>query len=87
VAGGSKATAIESYRKGLSIDRNDWMLWYDLAIVATGPARRHAMAESLALSPRSGLPDRIKDIRLHLGRCGRSMDERKPELECVLSFL
>ena len=59
----------------------------DLAIVATGAARRHAMAESLALSPRSGLRDRIKDVRLHLGRCGRSMDEPKPELDCVLSFL
>jgi O-antigen ligase len=87
VAGGTKAAAIESYRKGLSIDRNDWRLWYDLAIVATGSARRHAMAESLALSPRSGLPDRIKDIRLHLGSCGRSMDQRKPELSCVLSIL
>jgi O-antigen ligase len=87
VAGGTKAAAIESYRRGLSIDRNDWRLWYDLAIVATGSARRHAMAESLALSPRSNLPDRIKDIRLHLGRCGRSMDERQPELDCVLSFL
>ena len=87
VAEGRKAAAIVSYRKGLSIDRNDWKLWYDLAIVATGAARRHAMAESLALSPRSGLRDRIKDVRLHLGRCGRSMDEPKPELDCVLSFL
>lgn len=87
VAGGTKAAAIASYRKGLSIDRNDWKLWYDLAIATTGAARRHAMAESLALSPRSGLRDRIKDIRLHLGRCGRSMDEPKPELSCVLSFL
>ena len=87
VAGGTKAAAIASYRKGLSIDRNDWKLWYDLAIVATGAARRHAMAESLALSPRSGLPDRIKDVRLDLGRCGRSMGKPKPELDCVLSFL
>lgn len=87
VAGGTKAAAIESYRKGLSIDRDDWGLWYDLAIVATGAVRRHAMAESLALSPRSGLPDRIKDIRLHLGDCGRFMDEPKPELSCVLSIL
>jgi predicted Zn-dependent protease len=87
VAGGTKAAAIASYRKGLSIDRNDWKLWYDLAITTTGAARRHAMAESLALSPRSGLRDRIKDIRLHLGRCGRSMDEPKPELDCVLSIL
>ena len=87
VAGGTKAAAIASYRKGLSIDRNDWKLWYDLAIATTGAARRHAMAESLALSPRSGLRDRIKDIRLHLGRCGRSMDEPKPELSCVPSFL
>lgn len=87
VAGGTKAAAIESYRKGLSIDRNDWKLWYDLAIAATGATRRHAMAESLALSPRSGLRDRIKDIRLHLGRCGRSLDEPKPELDCVLSIL
>lgn len=87
VAGGTKAAAIASYRKGLSIDRNDWKLWYDLAIASTGAVRRHAMAESLALSPRSGLRDRIKDIRLHLGRCGRSMDEPKPELDCVLSIL
>lgn len=87
VAGGTKAAAIASYRKGLSIDRNDWKLWFDLAIATTGAARRHAMAESLALAPRSGLRDRIKDIRLHLGRCGRSMDEPKPELNCVLSFL
>ncbi len=87
VAAGTKAAAIASYRKGLSIDRNDWRLWYDLAITSTGAARRHAMAESLALSPRSGLRDRIKDIRLHLGSCGRSMGEPKPELDCVLSFL
>ena len=32
---------------GQSIDRNDWKLWYDLAIATTGAARRHAMAESL----------------------------------------
>ena len=87
VAGGAKPAAIASYRKGLSIDRNDWKLWYDLALTATGAARRHAITESLALSPRSGLPDRIKDIRLHLGRCGRSLDEPKPELDCVLSTL
>jgi hypothetical protein len=87
VAEGTKAAAIASYRKGLSIDRNDWKLWYDLAITTTGGARRHAMAESLALSPRSGLRDRLKDIRLHLGRCGRSMDEPQPELSCVLSIL
>jgi hypothetical protein len=87
VAEGTKAAAIASYRKGLSIDRNDWKLWYDLAITTTGAARRHAMAESLALSPRSGLRDRIKDIRLHLDRCGRSMDEPQPELDCVLSIL
>jgi hypothetical protein len=87
VAEGTKPAAIESYRKGLSVDRNDWKLWYDLAIVSTGAARSHAMAESLALSPGSGLQDRIKDIRLHLGSCWISMAGPKPELDCVLSIL
>jgi tetratricopeptide (TPR) repeat protein len=64
MAGGTRAAALASYRKGLSIDRNDWMLWFDLALASNGASRRHATAESLALFPRSGLRDRIKDLYL-----------------------
>jgi len=49
------AAAQASFIKGLSIDRNDWQLWYDLARATTGAAHRHAVTESLALYPRSGL--------------------------------
>jgi O-Antigen ligase len=69
-AGGERVGARASYQKGLSIDRNDWNLWFDLALAATGPARRHATAESIALAPRSGLRDRIKDLGLIRRRQG-----------------
>ena len=55
LADGDSAAAQASYRKGLAIDRNDWELWYDLAHATTGAAHRRAVAESLALYPRSGL--------------------------------
>jgi Flp pilus assembly protein TadD len=70
LTGGERAAARASYRKGLSIDRNDWILWFDLALAAPGDGRRHAIAESLRLSPRSGLRDRIKDLGLIRRRQG-----------------
>jgi Flp pilus assembly protein TadD len=63
-AGGARAAARASYRKGLSIDRHDWKLWFDLALASHGAERRRATAESLELAPRSGLRDRLKDLRL-----------------------
>jgi O-Antigen ligase len=55
IAAHDRAAARASFRKGLSIDGNDWRLWYDLARVTSGAEHRHAVAASLALFPRSGL--------------------------------
>jgi len=55
LANGARAAARASYRKGLSIDRNDWRLWSDLTRATHGKAQLQALAESLALYPRSGV--------------------------------
>jgi O-Antigen ligase len=55
LAARNRRAARASFRKGLSIDRNDWRLWYDLARVTRGAEHRRAVAASLALFPRSGL--------------------------------
>jgi len=44
-----------SFEHGLSIDHDDWQLWYDLANASTGASYRVAAARSLALYPFSGL--------------------------------
>jgi len=55
LAAGVPAAARASFREGLSVDRSDWQLWYDLARATTGAAHRQAVAKSLALYPKSGL--------------------------------
>lgn len=55
LAAGDRGAARASFRKGLSIDRNDWQLWYGLARATTGEAHRQAVARTLALYPLSGL--------------------------------
>jgi O-antigen ligase len=55
LVGGRRTAAVASFHKGLSIDRKDWRLWYDLARATTGATHRHAVAKSLSLYPRSGL--------------------------------
>jgi hypothetical protein len=64
LAGGRRTAAVASFHKGLSIDRKDWRLWYDLARATTGAAHRHAVVKSLALYPRSGLrrPTRSRHV-------------------------
>ena len=86
LAGGTRAAAIASYRKGLSIDRNDWTLWYDLALATTGAARRHATAESLAFAPRSGLRDRIIDLGLALDRHASKAAGRRAAARLAAEF-
>ena len=52
---GLKAEARVTLRKAISMDPNDWQLWYDLAQAARGPARAHALQRVAILYPRSGL--------------------------------
>jgi hypothetical protein len=42
-------------RKAVSMDPNDWQLWYDLAQASRGTARIHAFRRVLTLYPRTGL--------------------------------
>lgn len=86
LAGGARTAAIASYRKGLSIDRNDWALWFDLALASNGSARRQATTESLALAPRSGLRDRIIDLGLALDRHASKAAGRKAAARLAAEF-
>jgi hypothetical protein len=52
---GLVAEARATLRKAVSMDPNDWRLWYDLAQASRGPARAHAFGRVLALYPRSRL--------------------------------
>jgi hypothetical protein len=52
---GLVAEARTTLRKAVSMDPNDWRLWYDLAQASRGPARVHAFRSVLALYPRSSL--------------------------------
>lgn len=47
--------ARRSFRHAISMDHGDWQLWYELAGVSTGPARRRALQHAVALFPRSGV--------------------------------
>ena len=58
---GLVAEARTTLRKAVSMDPNDWRLWYELAQASRGPARVHAFRRVLALYPRSGLvPARLE---------------------------
>jgi hypothetical protein len=42
-----------SFRKAISKDRQNWTLWFELAQVSDGAARRRALAEARRLNPKS----------------------------------
>jgi hypothetical protein len=42
-----------SLRRALALDRRDWSIWYDLALVQEGAARERALSEALRLNPLS----------------------------------
>jgi hypothetical protein len=52
---GLVSDARRTLRKAVSMDPNDWRLWYDLAQASRGEARAHALGRVAALYPRSGL--------------------------------
>jgi O-antigen ligase len=56
-AAGYEPEARAAYRHALAKDANDWTLWFDLAAVTHGDARRHAIARAAVLNPRD--PDVI----------------------------
>jgi hypothetical protein len=51
---GDFANARVSFRKAVAKDRNDWTLWYDLAVVSSGAERKRAAAEAARLNPFGG---------------------------------
>lgn len=48
---GDTSAAAASFRKAVSKDRNDWLLWYQLASVTEGAEARRATAEAARLNP------------------------------------
>ena len=48
---GDTSAATASFRKALSKDRNDWLLWYQLSSVTDGAEARQARAEATRLNP------------------------------------
>ncbi|HSP73947.1 MAG TPA: hypothetical protein VLN26_16350, partial [Gaiellaceae bacterium] len=52
-AAGDLAGARRSFRRAIELDRRNWSLWYDLAQVTTGAARKAALAEASRLNPQS----------------------------------
>ena len=40
-----------AYRRGISLDRNDWSLWFQLAAATSGEPRRLALREAARLNP------------------------------------
>ncbi len=49
-AQGDSAAASSSYRKAISKSRSDWLLWYDLSTVSSGPEAQRALAEAKRLN-------------------------------------
>ena len=48
---GDTSSAAASFRKAVSKDRHDWLLWYQLASVTEGAEARRATAEAARLNP------------------------------------
>ena len=48
---GDTSAAAASFRKAVSKDRHDWLLWYQLASVTDGAEARRATAEAARLNP------------------------------------
>jgi hypothetical protein len=44
-----------SFRKAISMDSEDWELWYRLASASRGVDRRHALRQATRLFPRAQL--------------------------------
>jgi hypothetical protein len=65
---GLVAEARRNLRKAVSMDPNDWQLWYDLARASRGLARVRAYQRVQTLYPRSGLvPKRLAKATLPTG--------------------
>ncbi len=47
----TRAPQRASFRKAVSKDRHDWLLWYQLASVTEGAESRQATAEAARLNP------------------------------------
>jgi tetratricopeptide (TPR) repeat protein len=50
VGAGDTSSAAASFRKAVSKDRHDWLLWYELASVTDGAEARRASAEAARLN-------------------------------------
>lgn len=48
---GERAAGLASLRKAIAKDRDNWKLWYQLALASSGAAQRHALREARRLSP------------------------------------
>lgn len=48
---GDATRSAAAYRRGISLDRNDWNLWFQLAAVSSGEPRRLAEREAARLNP------------------------------------
>jgi O-Antigen ligase len=65
VGAGLVAEGRTTLRRAVSMDPNDWQLWYDLAQASRGPARAHAFRRVLDLYPRTRLvPARLAKATL-----------------------
>jgi tetratricopeptide (TPR) repeat protein len=51
LARGNAEAARESFRRAIAKNARDWELWYGLALVSEGSARRSALAEAARLNP------------------------------------
>lgn len=52
-AQGDVRSAQSSFRDAIAKDPGDWNLWFDLAAISKGAARRHSLARASALNPNS----------------------------------
>jgi hypothetical protein len=48
---GETAAGRASLRKAIAQDRDNWKLWYELALASSGTAQRHALLEARRLNP------------------------------------
>jgi tetratricopeptide (TPR) repeat protein len=48
---GERAAGLASLRKAIAKDRDNWKLWYQLALASSGAAQRHALREARRLAP------------------------------------
>jgi hypothetical protein len=48
---GERGAGLASLRKAIAKDRDNWRLWYELALASSGPTQRHALREARRLAP------------------------------------